>query len=176
MQAKIYLALAGRLVTILTPRTPPPTVFNNIPRIPKFYIFFWTRWCRTSMTPFSWKTVQVLFFSYRERVFRRFHITWTRWCRTSYKNFVRGSLLVKIGLREVIGSIPDELRKKIFLRPCTVPLHLFPHVQAMCTRLGYVHLLFNIFSVQRICKGLRAYVHSLFYPISVQQIRVAWKY
>ena len=47
MQAQIYLALAGRLVTNITPRTPP-TAFNNIPRIPKFYIFFWTRWCIAS--------------------------------------------------------------------------------------------------------------------------------
>ena len=39
MQAKIYLALAGRLVTLLTPRTPP-TASKNIPRIPKFDIFF----------------------------------------------------------------------------------------------------------------------------------------
>ena len=41
-------------------------------------------------TIFVKTVVSSLFFSYRERVFRRFHIIQTRWCRTSYNNFVPG--------------------------------------------------------------------------------------
>ena len=64
-------------------------------------------------------------------------------------------------------SLEKDLSATVYSTVAFIPM------QAMCTRLGYVHFLFNIFSVQRICKGLRGYVHSLFYPISVQQIRVA---
>ena len=154
MQAKIYLALAGRLVTYITPRTPP-TAFNNIPRIPKFYIFFWTRWCIASAI-FSGDETRCTtrFFLLTEKEYSDdLHIKCAR------GGEVRELPIVKIELRMegrgidsrraqkktavqyscfvwniitsgqyslyrtgVVGSIPDELRKKESF--CTFPAQL----------------------------------------------------
>ena len=81
MQAKIYLALAGKSSHTLIKNCRWPTAYNDIPRIPIFYISFERD--GASLRPFFGRGDEMynsIFSSYRERVFRRFtYKMWTRW-------------------------------------------------------------------------------------------------